>query len=512
MIAKGTTHNSGGRLAVYLITGKAYEKAELWELRGFLSPDIKEAFLDIHIMAAATQCEKPFFHVQVRNPEGEHLTREQWQFVAERIENRVGLKDQPRAIAFHVDTCTGDRHMHIAWSRIDEETMTARTLPFYKLRLKSVSRDLEKELGLTIVRNDRGTPVKVPTRNEIEQARRLGVDIHEVRETIRDCWDQSDNGRAFMAALADQGLMLARGDRRDFVALDHKGGTHVLTRRILSVTAAQIRTRMADIGRDQLPSVEQGRAQLEQNRKIQNQQSGPEKKAAIERQFGAAARSAADRVTPRLDPAEAEIHQAWTFSRDARSFAAALENRDMSLARVTKEEANRRRRESVFVREIGRSLTTYREGELVAITAVGQVYRFDQRTTGADPARAQKRLEPLEPSAFAGIEVTKRGLLERAVQREIERQLFRDLNSIDPGKLLDQLAGKARDVVKDLAGKAKRSVADLLPARPAPQPERTKSEARDETKRGVDRKRFASDPEYRRQLRERQQRDRDRDR
>src|SRR5258708_5449223 len=82
MIAKGTTHNNGVKLAAYLTAGKDGEHAELWQLRGFLAEEIKDAFRDVHIMAAATRCEQPLFHVQVRNPAGEELTREQWERVA----------------------------------------------------------------------------------------------------------------------------------------------------------------------------------------------------------------------------------------------------------------------------------------------------------------------------------------------------------------------------------------------------------------------------------------------
>src|SRR5580704_6965777 len=124
MISKGTTHDNGGRLARYMVTSKAGEVAESWELRGFASPDIVDAFRSVHVMAEATKCHEPFFHVQVRNPEGEALSRDQWQYTADRIERMLGLKDQPRAIAFHVEEQTGDRHMHIAWSRIDDQTMT----------------------------------------------------------------------------------------------------------------------------------------------------------------------------------------------------------------------------------------------------------------------------------------------------------------------------------------------------------------------------------------------------
>ena len=66
MIAKGNLHGQGGKLAVYLITGKESERAELVELRGFASSDIRTAFRDIEIQAAGTHCAKPFFHAYTR--------------------------------------------------------------------------------------------------------------------------------------------------------------------------------------------------------------------------------------------------------------------------------------------------------------------------------------------------------------------------------------------------------------------------------------------------------------
>jgi len=263
MIAKGTPHNNGAKLAAYLTTGKENEKATLWELRGFASEDIREAFRSVHVMAEALpQLEQPFFHVQVRNPEGETLTREQWMRVANRIEAKLGLTSQPRAIAFHENTETGHEHMHLAWSRIDEETLTARRLPFYKLRLNEVCRELEIDLGLTRVTDERHGPVMAPLRYEHEQARRLGIDIHEIRASIRACWDHSDNGRSFAAALADKGLILARGERRAFIAVDPAGGLHALGKRILGHSAEDVRARLSDIDRQKLPTVEQARERL----------------------------------------------------------------------------------------------------------------------------------------------------------------------------------------------------------------------------------------------------------
>ena len=150
MIAKGTPHRDGAILARYLVTGKAHESAELWELRGFPCTAIIPAFRSIHVMAAATKCLAPFFHVSVRNPEGDNLDRSQWDVVANCVERMLGLTDQPRAVAFHTAADTGHAHMHIAWSRIDQETLTAKPLPFFKLRLKQICRELENRLGLTL--------------------------------------------------------------------------------------------------------------------------------------------------------------------------------------------------------------------------------------------------------------------------------------------------------------------------------------------------------------------------
>lgn len=300
MIAKGNTHADCGKLAAYLVTGKDGEKAELHELRGFASDDIREAFRTVAFLAEGTQCDKPLFHVQVRNPAGEALTREQWRQVAERIERINGLTNQPRAIAFHTDTKTGDEHMHVAWSRIDDAAMKARPLPFFKLRLKEVCRELEQELGLTKVRNDRERPeIRAAQRGEQAQAKRLGNDDRALRGAIRDAWERADSGKAFVAALEERGLMLCAGDRRDYVVMDEKGGTHALGKRLLGVSAADTRKLLADLDREAMPSVIEGRATMHTRAMAQEEQRA----AAQERPVVQEARAAAIELThPLLQP------------------------------------------------------------------------------------------------------------------------------------------------------------------------------------------------------------------
>jgi hypothetical protein len=143
--------------------------------------------------------------------------------------------------------------------------MKAIPQPFFKYRLKKISRELEAHFALAPVTNEREGEIKfAPTRAEHEQARRLGQDVHEVRNTIRDCWDRSDCGQSFQAALEDKGFTLAQGERRDFVVIDPGGGLNVLSKRILDVTAAKIRERLSGLSRDDLPTVAMARAFLEE--------------------------------------------------------------------------------------------------------------------------------------------------------------------------------------------------------------------------------------------------------
>ncbi len=261
MIAKGNPHNDGPYLARYLAAdSKGNERAELAELRGFATDNVFDAFALGQLMAEGTRCEKPFFHVQVRLPKDEELTREQWQKIADRIERQLGFQEQPRAIVFHQKG--GQEHMHLVFSRIDADTMHAIDPGLYKRKLKEVCRKLEKEMGLQQVKNDRDPDEKTQpaARPEYEQSRRLKTDLKAIRESIRDCWDRSDSGRSFVAALNEKGFVFARGDRRDFVIVDENGGDHALSKRITGATAAEARARLSDIDKASLPSVAQAKA------------------------------------------------------------------------------------------------------------------------------------------------------------------------------------------------------------------------------------------------------------
>jgi Relaxase/Mobilisation nuclease domain len=265
MICKGNLHGDGRELADYLMKEKDGERAELAELRGFESADIYAAFANVETEARATRCRKPFFHGYVRLPWGEQLSRQEWLYCANRIEAKLGFTGQARAVVFH-HTASGEAHMHVAWSRIDRWKLRAIDPGLYKNRLKEIARELERVLGLPPVGNEPrpGYKTRSAHRNEFEEARRLGTDLRQIRETIRACWDCSTDGRSFAAALEKEGLTLARGDRRDFVVVDQKGGLHALSKRITGASAKQTRERLADIDRQQLPDIETARVRQQE--------------------------------------------------------------------------------------------------------------------------------------------------------------------------------------------------------------------------------------------------------
>jgi hypothetical protein len=325
MIAKGNLHAHGTKLAAYLTAGKDGERAELLELRGFVADNIRDAFIDVQIQAAGTRATKPFFHAYVRLPEGEGLGRERWRAVADRIEQRLGFDGQPRAVAFHHGP--DGTHMHVAWSRIDLETMKAIDPGLYKNRLKEVCRELEAELDLTRVRSERDADEKAqaPARDEFEQSRRLGTDIKAIRSAIRDCWDRADNGRAFAAALDERGLILARGDRRDFVVVDEAGGDHALGKKVTGATAAATRARLADLDPKTLPGVDAAKAlqqQRAQERQAMEEESERVRRAAAEEARQQEARRAEEQQQAEARRIEEERREEQRKAEEARAAAA----------------------------------------------------------------------------------------------------------------------------------------------------------------------------------------------
>jgi len=258
VIVKGNIRTNGSSLGSYLLSEGRFEKnkeknerIEVWEANGFEQGDrIQDILADFEHSAAGTQCEKPLFHVQIRAGKGEHLTREQFLESVNRLEEKLELTGHERVIVAH--TLEGQEHLHVVWNRIDHEQEKAAELHYYKHKCTDLARELEKEFGLRELSAQKQQSKL--SRDEEQQAIRHDQKPQEVKAAVRECWEQSDSGKAFVTALDERGYLLAAGDRRDYVIVDELGGTYSPAR-LTGSKAAQVRERLSDIDREALPSV-----------------------------------------------------------------------------------------------------------------------------------------------------------------------------------------------------------------------------------------------------------------
>ncbi|AWV20008.1 Hypothetical protein RADP37_05499 (plasmid) [Roseomonas mucosa] len=280
MIARGTIHSSGPKLAAYLTTGKEGERAELIELRGGLPGEtVRDVFGDLQAIAdSATRAEKPFFHGYVRLPDDERLDRTAWLKIADRFETALGFQGQPRAVALHHGGPEGN-HLHVGWWRINADTMKAIDPGLFIKKMMEEAGKIERDFGLRELDRqpnpDRLT--KPAKQKEFEQARRLETDVDAIRNGIRQAWDGSDSGPSFQAAIADQGWILARGDRRAFVVVDERGGDHALGKRICGITAGEVKARLGgEAFRATLPHIDEAKAIQKARQEAREQGRGRE--------------------------------------------------------------------------------------------------------------------------------------------------------------------------------------------------------------------------------------------
>ena len=285
MIIGANKRGNGGQLATYLLNQEKNERAELLEMRGFADMgNLKGALNGIELEAMQTNGAKPFYHCWLRLDEGETLTAAQWQKSFEAVERRLHLEDQARVVVEH--QLQGEKHYHVVWSLVDRERGQMIEIPFDGMRRAEVARKLEKEFGLRKL-----APAHEPEQErlrreewqEAERKQRAAAEVRDVKASIRDAWQRSDSGAAFSAALEEKNLMLAIGDsaRQPFGVVDEHGQFHVLTR-TLDVRAKEVRGKLADLDREQIPSVEQAHALL------QERQAERERETEAERQGGAA--------------------------------------------------------------------------------------------------------------------------------------------------------------------------------------------------------------------------------
>ncbi len=261
MILVGNQRSGARNLALHLLK-EENEHVDVHEIRGFASQNLEAALNEAYAISRGTRCKQYLFSLSLNPPPDATPETSDFESAIERIENRLGLVDQPRAIVFHEKE--GRRHCHVVWSRINAEEMKAVHLPYTKRKLQEVSRELYLKHGWKMPRGLANSKESNPynfTLAEWQQAKRLGKDPRTIKAAFRDAWATSDSKSAFINALDDRGYKLARGDRRGFVAIDYRGEVYAIAR-WAGVKTKDVRHRLGD--EKSLPAAQDIKKQIAQ--------------------------------------------------------------------------------------------------------------------------------------------------------------------------------------------------------------------------------------------------------
>lgn len=260
MILKGNQRAGGGQLARHLLNDQDNDHVAIHDLRGFISEDLNGAFTEAFAVSQGTRCKQFLFSLSLNPPENARVPITVFEEAIDKIEERLGLSNQPRAIVFHEKE--GRRHAHCVWSRIDTAEMKAINLPHYKMRLRDISRQLFLENDWRMPRGLQNAQERDPlgfSQAEHQQAKRTEQSASAIKKVFKECWAASDSAVSFAHALEECGYCLAKGDRRGHVAVNADGEVFSISR-WLELKVKDVRAKLGD-GMPFL-SVEQAKARI----------------------------------------------------------------------------------------------------------------------------------------------------------------------------------------------------------------------------------------------------------
>jgi len=234
MILVGNQRGGGKELALHLMK-QENEVVQLHSIRGFASDNLVSAFQETYAISRGTQCKKYLYSISLNPPKGENASIKDFEAAIAKIEDKLGLNKQPRAIVFHEKHGSDGvlrRHAHAVWSRI------------------------------------------------------------QIKTIFQDAWAISDSQSSFAHALEEQGYILAKGDR-GHIAVDYQGEKYAVSKWV-GIKAKQVRAKLGDA--DNLLTIEQAHKQAahivtdrlsqlkaEQERQAKEKQSQLTKEAEQER-------------------------------------------------------------------------------------------------------------------------------------------------------------------------------------------------------------------------------------
>lgn len=272
MILKASQRSGARSFANHLLNKRENDHVEVYDIRGLAAEKLHGAFLEIDAVSKGTRATQPFFVVAFNPPENANVSIDQFEAAIAKVEKKLSLVNQPRAIVFHEKE--GRRHAHVVWSRIVHEIdpdkgtdkLKAINMPHFKSKLQDLQKELYKEHGWKMPRGLANKGDRDPLNFDLQtwqQAKRLKEDPRDLKNIIQEALKRSDGANAFAKALKQHGLHLAqgvRGKKANFVVVHHSGEVMSLTR-YAGLKSKDLTARLG--GPENLPPVEEVQKTLE---------------------------------------------------------------------------------------------------------------------------------------------------------------------------------------------------------------------------------------------------------
>ena len=237
MFLKGSTINNSGharKMAAHLFKDENEIINVRESLLGKNKKSIGDELVAMQKYAELTRGKEAIFSVAVSPREHESLTDKQLDRAVEMIEKRFNLEGQQKIIIDHVKE--GRAHSHVLWSKVDIEKGKLIPTNNYKVILKDMAREMEREFSHEMtpsrysekslelldkdrMRDARRSPEKVEQRSSMERKRLLS-----------GLWQEAKSPGHFIDMAKDAGYTIARGDKAKFVVIDRDGDISSLAR------------------------------------------------------------------------------------------------------------------------------------------------------------------------------------------------------------------------------------------------------------------------------------------
>lgn len=270
MIISGGSRSGAGQMAAYALAQGGNEVSEIVEVnhrRGGDAASVKAAFKEMEAVAKGTRCEKFLYHAQINPEKEERLTPKQWGQAVELLEKDLKLAGHSRVV--WRDVKEGREHYHVAWSRIDPESMKAVNMGHDYRAHERAAAKMEKDFGLAVVERRPNLEKaqrqeRAPKDWEYQQSARNGLDPRTMRGVVTQLKEQALNKEQFIASLSGMGFTLARGDKAPFFLVDETGGTHNL-RQCLGMKQGELALYMDGVDRAALPTIAGAKKEAKEN-------------------------------------------------------------------------------------------------------------------------------------------------------------------------------------------------------------------------------------------------------